>query len=145
VTANYYVITEKRISRFYSDVDDKSGAQRCRNLLAMDNGKEPIEIHLTTDGGIISNAHAIVQTMRMCKSEIIVLGVGNVYSAGTIMIQGASPGCRYARRKIRSSSCTSRAPISPPTGDRWTSSTTNSTSASGRWNSSTNPSTTTWG
>lgn len=57
--------TEKRIIHFYGDVDEKSGAQLCKNLLALDDGELPIEVHLTTDGGTISDAHALERRLRL--------------------------------------------------------------------------------
>jgi ATP-dependent Clp protease protease subunit len=61
----------------------------------MDDG-QPITVFVTTDGGAIADAHAMVAAMRLVRSPITVIGLGYVYSAGTILMQGATKGERKA-------------------------------------------------
>ncbi len=67
-----------------------------RNLLWLDaNGDEPIELWLSTPGGSTDEMWAIYDAMRTARSLIHTVALGNVSSAGCLILAGGT-GTRYA-------------------------------------------------
>ncbi len=67
-----------------------------RNLLWLDgNSKEPIELWLHTPGGYLDEMWAVYDAIRTASSPIITVCLGNVSSAGCLIL-AAGTGTRYA-------------------------------------------------
>lgn len=54
----------------------------------------PITINLMTYGGDLYGGLAIYDVIRACRCEVTIRGIGAIMSAGAIIMQAASPGCR---------------------------------------------------
>ncbi|QDT67288.1 ATP-dependent Clp protease proteolytic subunit 1 [Planctomycetes bacterium MalM25] len=63
--------------------------ERLLYLDAIEPG-EPIELRITTSGGWVDSAFAIVDTMRSIESPVNAVAVGGCYSAGTVILAGAT-------------------------------------------------------
>lgn len=63
--------------------------ERLLYLDAVDPG-EPIELRITTSGGWVDSAFAIVDTMRSIESPVNAIALGGCYSAGTVILAGAA-------------------------------------------------------
>ncbi len=57
--------------------------------------KTPIELKVTTSGGWLDSAFAIVDTMRSLEAPVNITAVGGCYSAGTVILAGGT-GTRSA-------------------------------------------------
>jgi ATP-dependent Clp protease protease subunit len=67
-----------------------------RNILWLDaNSAEPIELWLNTPGGEIDEMWAIYDAMRTAGSLVHTVAIGNVSSAGCLVLAGGT-GTRYA-------------------------------------------------
>lgn len=63
--------------------------ERLLYLDALDPRK-PIELRIATSGGWIDSAFAIVDTMRAIRAPVNVTAFGGCYSAGTVVLAGAT-------------------------------------------------------
>lgn len=63
--------------------------ERLHYLDALDPG-EPIELRIATSGGWVDSAFAIVDTMRSLESPVNATAIGGCYSAGTVILAGAT-------------------------------------------------------
>lgn len=69
---------------------------RLHYLAALD-AKAPIDLVVSTDGGLRDGAFAIIDTMRTITPPVNTLAVGGCYSAGTLVVAGGT-GTRAATR-----------------------------------------------
>ncbi|MCK9542127.1 MAG: ATP-dependent Clp protease proteolytic subunit [Novosphingobium sp.] len=68
----------------------RNTAQIIKNLLILEKEEiAPISITLNTCGGSWDDGIAIYDIIRALKSEVTIIGVGKVYSMGSIIIQAA--------------------------------------------------------
>ncbi len=82
------------------DVHEIGTEHVVRNLLWLDSlgsGKEPIELWINTVGGYFEEMWAIYDVMQQAKHPIITVALGNVSSAGCLLLAGGT-GQRYAAR-----------------------------------------------
>jgi len=63
-------------------------------LLLEQASSDPITIFLSTFGGDFYSALAIYDVIVACRCKVIIKGIGTVQSAGAIIMQAASEGCR---------------------------------------------------
>ena len=70
------------------EVDSDSAAQMIRNLLILDGiNKEEIAIYLNTCGGSWEDGMAIYDTIKAIESPVKIIGVGKIYSMGSVIMQ----------------------------------------------------------
>lgn len=71
------------------DTDEIVAENIMKGLHVLDNirQEEPITIKLNNCGGDEYHGMAIYDTIRACKSHVIIIGTGNVHSMGSIIFQ----------------------------------------------------------
>ena len=96
------VLVAPRVVYFGSDIHVETGAENgvdfvsarklIKNLLFLDTiSRRLITLYINTPGGCEFNGMAIYDTIRRIKSPVKAIGIGQVMSMGTIIIQA----CKY--------------------------------------------------
>lgn len=84
----YNVYTPARLINFSGEVTQETASQFIKNIRLMDHVTDKdIIVLLNTDGGDVSQAMAMVDSIRECNSKVITHAVGPCYSAGAIIFQ----------------------------------------------------------
>ncbi|MEO7001229.1 MAG: ATP-dependent Clp protease proteolytic subunit [Ktedonobacterales bacterium] len=65
-------------------------------FLASENTDRPINMYISSPGGVITAGLAIYDTMRLLRCPISTYCVGLAASFGTILLMAGDPGSRYA-------------------------------------------------
>jgi ATP-dependent Clp protease, protease subunit len=71
------------------DSDEETAANIMKGLHVLDSVRpeEPITIKLNNCGGDEYHGMGIYDAIRACKSKVIIIGIGNVHSMGSVMFQ----------------------------------------------------------
>lgn len=82
-----YIPTKTLIT--VGDSDEETAANIMKGLHVLDSIRpdEPLIIKLNNCGGDEYHGLAIYDAIRACKSHVIIIGIGNVHSMGSIMFQ----------------------------------------------------------
>jgi ATP-dependent Clp protease protease subunit len=73
------------------EVDSESVGRAIKNLLILDNiSSSPITMYLATPGGDYESGMALYDVIKKLNSAVTIIGIGKVYSMGTIIIQAAT-------------------------------------------------------
>ena len=84
------------------EVDQEMAERVTAQLLVMDaDGKEPIKVIITSQGGHVDSGFAIYDVMRFVTPEIIAIGAGWVASIAVPILFGAEKKNRYALPNTR--------------------------------------------
>jgi ATP-dependent Clp protease protease subunit len=72
------------------EVNPYNASQLIKNLLLLDNmNKQTITLYLNTCGGDVEEGFAIYDFITSLKSNVNIIGIGKVYSMGSIILQAA--------------------------------------------------------
>ncbi len=99
--ATHGVDLAKRRIYLHGDVDGTMTARLLAALHLMDEEDKLITVFLDTGGGDEYEAWAMYDAMHLARSRIMVIGLGQVMSAGAIILNGASEGLRCLTRNCR--------------------------------------------
>lgn len=95
----HYGPTSRTIA-IWSDITAQSVFPIISQLIQLEHqSHEPIKIHLCTDGGSLSAASALYDTMRMISSPIIITATGVCASAGLLLLLGGDK--RYCTKNTQ--------------------------------------------
>ncbi|MEO1495878.1 MAG: ATP-dependent Clp protease proteolytic subunit [Planctomycetota bacterium] len=85
-------LLRSRIIVVTEGMNERVARRVIRQLLYLDmaNSEVPITMHLSTPGGWLDAAFAIVDTMRSIRPPVTVIATGGCYSAGTVVLAGAT-------------------------------------------------------
>lgn len=84
------------------EVDQEMAEQVTAQLLVLDaEGKDPIRVVVTSQGGHVDSGFAIYDMMRFVGSEIVAIGAGWVASIAVPILFGAEKKNRYALPNTR--------------------------------------------
>lgn len=85
---------------FISEViNEKLSSDIVATLLLLDSqGRDKITIFLNSDAGDIRSVFTIYDTMKILKSKIEVIAIGDVFGEPVILLAGASKGMKYATK-----------------------------------------------
>lgn len=80
-----------------SPIGELTSEHIIKNLLWLDQiADKPIELWLHTPGGEVEDMWALYDAMQSARSDICTVAIGNVSSAGVLILAAGTPGCRYA-------------------------------------------------
>jgi ATP-dependent Clp protease, protease subunit len=65
-------------------------------FLASENSERPINVYITSPGGVVTAGLAIYDTMRSLRCPVATTCVGLAASFGTLLLMAGDPGRRYA-------------------------------------------------
>lgn len=84
-------IEPRRVVRIYSSIDDSIGQKVTAKLLALDvEAIAPIRMFITSEGGDMLTAWAIIDMMKWIRSRVDTYALGDCSSAGAIIFLGGA-------------------------------------------------------
>ncbi len=95
---------ELRVVGLYGDVTEKKAEEITYALLLMANeGPEPIEMYISSDGGAAADMFAIYDVVRALRGGIVVstVGMGKVMSAAVLLLAAGTKGERRIGKHCR--------------------------------------------
>lgn len=79
----------RRTIAIWSEITNETVLPIISQIIELEHrSKDPIRIHLNTDGGSLSAALALYDTMRMVESKIVITATGMCASAGLLILAG---------------------------------------------------------
>ncbi len=101
VSISSYLLLNRNI--FLKDcIDSNSANEFIERLLFLElQGQEPITIYIHSPGGELDAMFAMYDTMMLCKSNIITIGVGSVCSAAVPILASGTKGLRKITANTR--------------------------------------------
>src|SRR5271170_3075847 len=93
-------LIESRILFLYDYITDDIATDIVATLLYLDheNDKDKISIYLNSEGGDIESIFMIYDMMKMIKSPIETLCIGQAMGESTLILAAGTPGMRYATK-----------------------------------------------
>lgn len=94
------------ISGIYGEIDEDTIGQLVSELFSiyLSNEIKHIKFLVSTTGGTIVDMFALYDVINLCKKKDIIvetIGIGKVFSAGTLLISCGTPGYRKASENTR--------------------------------------------
>ena len=99
-----HVLLQKGIMTLFGEVDTKISQSLVESIIAYNLSKDHKLKHLTllinSEGGDLTDAFAIIDTMNTSKLPIHTVALGQISSAGLIIFMNGSAGCRVLRPNV---------------------------------------------
>lgn len=98
VLARDDALLERRVIVITTAINERTAKDVISRLLVLDalDPNAPIDLYVTTQGGWLDSAFAVIDVIDSLHAPVNTIGVGGVYSAGA-MIAAAGSGRRVAR------------------------------------------------
>ncbi len=90
-------LVDDRIILISGPIDTATAASTIAQLLYLDSkdSSSPIQIHINSPGGSVSDGLAIYDTMQHINSEVSTICMGLAASMGAVLLSGGTKGKRY--------------------------------------------------
>jgi len=94
----YSLLLKKRIILVSSPITDQTASLAIAQLLHLSNEdpEAPIQMYVSSPGGVVYSGMGIYDTMKMIPNPIHTVAVGFTASFGTIILTAGTKGHRYA-------------------------------------------------
>ncbi len=95
---------ESRLLSIYGDINEEMSSEIVQSLfLLAKTNSDPIQLIISTHGGVAEELFAIYDTMRIIREEVPIytLGLGKVMSSGLLILSGGTKGHRRAGKNAR--------------------------------------------
>ncbi|AUS02840.1 Clp protease [Vibrio phage 2.275.O._10N.286.54.E11] len=95
-------LLKERIIVIDGGVDPQLSKLVNSQLLYLDSiSNEDIKIHLKSPGGCVHSGMSIQDTMDMCRSDIVIIGSGELCSMGCYLLSMGTPGKRFVTKRAQ--------------------------------------------
>ena len=90
-------LEESRIIFINGEINDDSANNTIVQLLYLDSiGHDDISIYINSNGGVVSDGLAIIDTMNFIKSDVATIGIGKCASMAAVILASGTKGKRSA-------------------------------------------------
>ena len=94
----YSLLLKKRIILLSTPINDQTASLAVAQLLHLSNEdpEAPIQMYISSPGGVVYSGMGIYDTMKMIPNPIHTVAVGFTASFGTVLLTAGTKGHRYA-------------------------------------------------